>query len=380
MTSYERVLSVFSQKKVDKIPIYHIGFSSKIASLLLGREAYIGGGIQQWREAKALWEGEEAHKEFLQRSLQDALEIAEIFDMDIVRPTYWRLHIKPAKKIDEYTFLYGDENNWHIRRFNPITETFEIVEQYPPKPERSFEDIERDLDKEEEKIERYNPTPKDFNDILMALKVLKNRKAVRVTAGGIQIPVDTIWLEAIYLRPDLIERYINIQVERAIRDITFLSTMGVKFVFGGGDLAGNEGPIYSPATFRRFLLPALKRVTEVCHKLGMFYLFGSDGNLWPISKELFEDSGVDGYYEIDRRAGMDLKKLRSQFPHLTLIGNISSHTLHTGSKTEVIKETLDCIETAKELGGIIVGCSNYITPQTPIENVLAMVETIRKYR
>jgi len=236
------------------------------------------------------------------------------------------------------------------------------------------------LEKKEEEIEKYNPTYEDFSDVLMALKLLNNRRALRVAAGGLQIPLDTIWLEAIYLRPDLIERYINIQVEKAIKDINFLSTIGVKLVFGGGDLANDKGPIYSPDVFRRFLLPGIKRVTELCHRLGLFYLFGSDGNLWPISKELFEDSGIDGYYEIDRRAGMDLKKLRSQFPRLTLIGNISSHTLHTGGKYEVIKETLDCIDTAREFGGIIVGCSNYIVPQTPIENLLAMVETIRKYR
>ncbi len=380
MTSYERVFKTFKHQKVDKVPMYHIGFSSKIASLLLGHEAYIGGGVQQWREANALWEGEEVHKEFLQRSFQDALEIAEILDMDIVRLTYWRLPIKPTKKIDEYTFLYGDKNNWHIRKFNPITETFEVIEQYPPKEEISIEDIEDDLEEKEKEIEKYNPTSKDFSDILIALKLLKEKRAIRVNAGGLQIPLDKVWLEAIYLRPDLVEKYLNIQVERAIKDITYLSTTGVKFIFGGGDLASNEGPIYSPNVFKRFLLPAIKKVTEMCHKLGMFYLFGSDGNLWPIGKELFEDSGVDGYYEIDRRAGMSLKKLRIQFPNLTLIGNISSHTLHTGSKVEVVEETLDCIETAKEFGGIIIGCSNYIVPQTPIENVLAMVETIRKYR
>ncbi|MCX7795775.1 MAG: hypothetical protein N2380_04580 [bacterium] len=380
MTSYDRVLSVFNQSTLDKIPIHHIGVSSKVASLLLGREAYVGGGIQQWREARALWEGRDAYQEFLERSFEDALEISDIFNMDLVRATYWRLPIKPSKKIDDYTFLYGDENKWLIRRLNPETEIFDIIAEYPPKGNITFEDLERELNVEERRIEEYNPTPEDFKEVLMFLRRLDNEKALRVSAGGVSIPLDTLWLEAVYLRPDLVKRYLNIQVNRAIKDITVLARLGVKIIFGGGDLANDKGPIYSPRVFRDFLLPSIKRITDVCHKLGIFYLFGSDGNLWPIAQELFIESGIDGYYEIDRKAGMDLKRLRINHPQLVLIGNISSYTLHVGSINEVIKETLDCLETAKNFGGIIVGCSNYIVPQTPLENVIAMIETINKYR
>jgi len=122
----------------------------------------------------------------------------------------------------------------------------------------------------------------------------------------------------------------------------------------------------------------LKRVVDACHAHGKYYFFASDGNLWPIAVDLFPV--VDGFYEIDRRAGMDLRLLRERYPHLTLIGNISSHTLHMGTKDEVIEETLSCIEAAKEHGSIIVGCSNLIVSQTPEENFLAMLETMRENR
>ncbi len=109
-------------------------------------------------------------------------------------------------------------------------------------------------------------------------------------------------------------------------------------------------------------------------------MFGSDGNLWPVADMLFGQSGVDAHYEVDTRAGMELRKVRDAFPHLTLFGVISSHTLDTGTKEDVEKEVLSCIEAAKEKGSIVVGCSNIIASTTPIENVKAMVETIRKYR
>jgi len=112
----------------------------------------------------------------------------------------------------------------------------------------------------------------------------------------------------------------------------------------------------------------------------MYYLFASDGDLWPVADDLFGKSGVDGYYEIDGRAGMDLRKLRERFPDLVLIGNISSHTLSQGTRDDVIAETLSCLREAKRSRGIIVGCSNYILPYTPKENLMAMIKTIRNYR
>jgi len=151
-------------------------------------------------------------------------------------------------------------------------------------------------------------------------------------------------------------------------------------LFGGCDIASDEGPCFPSKVFRRLVLPRLQRVVEECHKYGICFLYGSDGNLWPIADDLFGRSGIDGYYEIDRRAGMDLNKLRKRFSNFVLIGNISSYTLHFGTRDEVIAETLSCLREAKESRGIIVGVSNYIVPGTPKENIKALIETIKKYR
>ena len=77
---------------------------------------------------------------------------------------------------------------------------------------------------------------------------------------------------------------------------------------------------------------------------------------------------------------MELGRLRARFPKLALIGNISSHTVHLGSQQDVIDETLSCLKEARRSTGIVVGISNYVVPQTPVENVRAMIETIKRYR
>ena len=99
-----------------------------------------------------------------------------------------------------------------------------------------------------------------------------------------------------------------------------------------------------------------------------------------MADDLFGAANMDGFFEIDGRAGMDLRKLRERFPDLTLMGGINSYTLHLGAREEVIAETRLAIEAALECGSILVGCSNYPVPQTPAENIEAMVETIDEYR
>jgi uroporphyrinogen decarboxylase len=382
MTSRERVLAAFEHQLTDKVPIHHIGFSSKVASIILGREAYVGGGIQQWREAKALWEGEDAHREYLERSSQDALDIAHAVENDLLRLSYWRMATKPTKKINEYTFLYGDpQKSWHVMRFDPDTELYQTIDQYPPKQEPTLESIEQSIIASERSLENYHPKPGDFADTRAIMETQGREYAVRIGGGSLGIPNNSqAWLEAVALRPDLVARYLDVQAEQAARSMEGLASTGAKLVFGGGDFASNKGPFYSPKAFHELMFPGLRKIADACHKYGMYYLFASDGNLWPVADDLFGNSGVDGYYEIDRRAGMDLRKLRERYPHLVMIGNISSHTLHTGTKEDVIAETISCLEEAKRSGGIIVGVSNYALPGTPEENIWAMIETIRENR
>ena len=72
MNSIQRVESVFQLRHPDKLPLHHIGFSSQVASAILERDAHVGGGVQQCREALAWWNGEDAHNEFVERSFKDA--------------------------------------------------------------------------------------------------------------------------------------------------------------------------------------------------------------------------------------------------------------------------------------------------------------------
>jgi len=381
MNSKERIEKTFQGESTDLIPVHHLGFCSQVASALLGREAYVGGGIQQWREVRALWNGPDAHQEFIERSFQDALDIALYSKQDIIRILYWRYPKRPTKKIDELTYLFGDlEEQYSVLQFDPQSEEC-VISDYGKAKLDTLSELEKKVEEIEERAYNYTPDRQAFDLEIRCQQLMGSTHVVRVDGASISIPLEpTIWLEATLLRPDLVGRFLDAEVLRAQRNILFLSTYGFHIFFGGGDFASNQGPMYSKRVFRQLLLPRLKTIVDYCHTLNGRYLFASDGNLWAVADELFGESGIDGYYEIDRHAGMDLEKIRDRFPYLTLIGNISSQTVHLGSKTDIRIEVLSCIETAKQKQGIIVGSSNYFVPGTPIDHVKEVIETIEKYR
>lgn len=376
MTSRERIRRVFAGQDTDVIPVMHIGFSSQSASLLLGYEAYVGGGIQQYREACALWEGKAAHEAFLAKSLHDAIAIGQKLHHDILRIAYWRMSAMPSDRLDEHTFVYEEKTDGArqvVRRFIPETEMFEVVgESEEEDPAESARQAARNA-------QRSIDPQKQYADILRARELVGD-VPVRVGAAGLNIPFTATWLEATALDPETVERLLDAQVTRGLLEIEALYTLGVDLVFGGGDMASAQGPLYSPRTFETLMLPRLQTLAQACEARGMKYLFNSDGNLWPVADMLFGESGVHGYYEIDADAGMDLLTLRKRYPDLVLFGNLSSSLLHLGDPDGIRKQVRACIDVAKGEGRIVLGCSNQFVIGTPLENMRAMNDTIEAYR
>jgi uroporphyrinogen decarboxylase len=190
--------------------------------------------------------------------------------------------------------------------------------------------------------------------------------------GGISTGITEDNLVMIAVEPDLVRRKVMLQAEhgRAFGRALAKSPYPLVLV-GGGDLAGNNGPIYSPESFRQIMLPALKHMMEEFKNCGIHYVFRSDGNLWPIMDMLFKEAGCQGYGEADRACGMTVKALRARYPKLVIWGNFSSDQLLRQSASWIRDETQRIF--AESGGtGYFNGASNAILKGTPVENVLAL--------
>ena len=75
------------------------------------------------------------------------------------------------------------------------------------------------------------------------------------------------------------------------------------------------GSIISPASFKEFLSPYYKRLIDFLKSSrGVKNIFvDCDGNTWELTP-LWIESGETGQYPMEVTAGMDIVKMRKQFP------------------------------------------------------------------
>jgi len=378
-TSKERIMRIFQGKPVDRVGCFEQTIACSVASDILGRPAYTGGMALEYHEACAWWAGDNAHDAFINRVVDDTIEISNVLGFDMVRPRPGTLKTPPTRRLDEFTFCFRDRGKRTeiVKKFDPGAETWAEVTG-PGDAVRCQEEV-ADL---ECSLEKLTDEAIDAGfTVLDAVVARQGRdKAILDQTGFIWIPPTEAWLTACVIEPAIVERYLDCVAEDAIRRLPFAKKHGADIIWAGGDLAGSRGPLYSPAVLRSLLLPRLRRITTKCRELELPYVFRSDGNLWSIADDLLGASGIAGYGEIDIEAGMDIGELRARFPRLVLWGNVScSSVLHRGSVDDVIRATRECIE---KTGGVghIVGSSNSCVHGTPAANVLALFETARHHR
>ncbi len=374
----ERVRAAFHFEEPDRVPVFEQGIGSNVASDILGRRAYTGGGGVGWRDSlELLFEGK---RDFLVRRLcEDSLELYTTLDLDIFRvPLAPAVDAKgPDRKLDENTYYFEDEEtgNWSVRRYDPKSRTFMLADSSVrreglPAIERLIEHLGKESIEYDESI---------FETLDYVVERVGGERFI-TGYGGIGVSPEIPWLKAMMEKPDLIGRYLDLQLSRTKELIRLQKGHGIDFILGGGDLADNHGPLYPPRLFKKLLLPRLKELTSYCHKLGLPYIFRSDGNLWPIAQELFQESGIDGYGEIDAQAGMNIAEIRKNFPNLVLWGNVDcAKTLPFGPEEKIIAETRQCLRDGSPGGGYILGSSNTIHPNVPAKNFLTMLKTAKKY-
>ena len=152
--------------------------------------------------------------------------------------------------------------------------------------------------------------------------------------------------------------------------------------FIGNDFGTQIGPLVGEKLFRRFLLPHLARMIDLGHAYGLKVMLHCCGGFAQLIPSLIE-AGLDGLHAIQPCCrGMDLRQLKGDFGDKILFnGGIDSHhVLINGTPDSVRQATREVLDIMKPGGGYVAGASHdYILEETPVENVLAMFETIAEW-
>ena len=153
----------------------------------------------------------------------------------------------------------------------------------------------------------------------------------------------------------------------------------IDIFFIGNDFGAQNGPMIGPDLFRRFLLPQLRRFVDLGREFGKLVLLHSDGSLRSLLPDLI-DAGFDGIQSIQPYChGMELGALKRDFgDRITFVGCVDSQALIEGTAGQARELTRQVLSTMMHGGGFIASPSHdYLLPETPVDNVLVMYETIR---
>jgi uroporphyrinogen decarboxylase len=147
----------------------------------------------------------------------------------------------------------------------------------------------------------------------------------------------------------------------------------------GDDIAYGQGLMVSHSIFRSLLFPWYKEIGNICKKKHVPFIYHSDGNLFEVMNDLI-DCGINALHPVEPNA-MDAVILKKEFGnHICIIGNIELDILSRGSIQDIEKLTLSRLKKLWDYGGYCPGSSNSVSNYVPLENYLAMLNSIQYFR
>ncbi|MFH1905084.1 MAG: uroporphyrinogen decarboxylase family protein [bacterium] len=142
------------------------------------------------------------------------------------------------------------------------------------------------------------------------------------------------------------------------------------------DLSYRSGPMLSPEMFDKFLLPFYKRFTSYIHDKGIpFVIVDTDGNFEALIPNFIE-GGVNGFIPMEVQTGMDVRKIRENYPNLKLFGGIDKMKLFEGRRQ--IDKELERVKPVIKKGEYISGCDHQVPPQVSLADYKYYLAELRK--
>ncbi len=200
--------------------------------------------------------------------------------------------------------------------------------------------------------------------------------------------IDLFGMETLYLKmydaPELVDatlQHITDFYAEVSRRTFQTAGDAIDIFFIGNDLGSQTGPLLGVDLFERFVLPHLRRLFALGHEFGLKTQMHCCGGFAPLIPSLIA-AGLDAVHAVQTTCrGMDLPVLKATFGRqLVFNGGIDSHhILMDGTADQVREATRRVLEIMMPGGGYVAGASHdTILEQTPVQNVLAMFQTVRE--
>ena len=181
------------------------------------------------------------------------------------------------------------------------------------------------------------------------------------------------WLMDLIMNEEKAIELLEICADLSIQFTQAMAATGCHMVSNGDSPAGPD--MISPDMYGKFALPYEKRVVDAAHKAGVAYTLHICGNTTAIL-EMMAQSGTDAVeldYKTDSAKACEVLKDK-----VTFIGDIDpSAVIALGTADDVKREAEKLIEIFKDNPRFILNAGCSIPPETPEENIRALVKAAR---
>ncbi len=150
----------------------------------------------------------------------------------------------------------------------------------------------------------------------------------------------------------------------------------------GDDFGMQNQLLISPSMWRRYFKENFRRFIEQAHSHGFKVMHHTCGSVRDLIPDFIE-CGLDILQSIQPNAkGMELKELKEEYGnHIAFHGSVCiQEVLPHGSPQDVHSMVKRQMEVGKPGGGFIICTSHNIQADTPIENILELVDAYHQYR
>ncbi len=233
-------------------------------------------------------------------------------------------------------------------------------------------------------LEGYEfPDPLDwrfFDNI--AEKMSKHRDCFRVFQIGFSL-YERAWtlrgmenlLMDFIANPDFVHRLLREIVDYNIAQVNEALKYDIDTVYFGDDWGQQTGLQMGPGLWRQFIYPELKRMYSAVRDGGKYVLIHSCGKV----DEIFDDLvgiGLDCFNPFQPEV-MDVFGLMKRYKgRLAFHGGLSTQqTLPYGSVEDIKKNVARLLEAGRD-GGYIFAPAHAVEGDVPLENMLALIETL----
>lgn len=356
MTSKERVSAAFAHRAADRTPIFEYVILGKIGSRILKKKyRFFDGEGGDWYGYVKEIGFEPSLREYVRNKVALCKALGHDLMYLVPNPVLGGKRVS-INVLEEGCF--DTDNPEEIVRLRN-NQRKEALQKNLLEPDDSFlvyEFINEEMKRQETELDIF--APDYFHGVW----------------------TDTAIMETMLLNEELAYEHFAICTEIALLRLHKLKDFGIRLVGLGGDFSGTR-PLISPACYRKYIVPEVKKCADSAHRKGMWTVNASDGDLWSVIDDFLIGTASDAYMEIDAAAGMDLRRLKKEYgDQITFMGNMDcGSVLSFASPEEIAKLTIECLKAGEGNGGHIFTASNAITDSVPIENYFAMVNAYRDY-